>query len=183
MDECGVKSWGRMAHTLQLTVNNRVLSQQSISDCVATGRKIVGHLRQCQLVTSRLRDKQKELGMKTNMLQQDVATRWNSIFFMMKSLLVQKHAFGVYRADHKLPASLSAYQWGLVKNMTSLLVPFEQLTSEISSHLATTADVISSVVALKCLLGKAAERDSGDKRIAKSTLLEAVNNRFGSIFS
>ena len=62
------------------------------------------------------------------MLQQDVATRWNSTFYMMKSLLDP--------------------QWGLVENMTTLLTPFEQLTREISSHLATTANVIYSVVAL-----------------------------------
>ena len=182
MDECGVKSLGCMAHTLQLAVHDGVLSQRSISDCVAIGRKIFGHFRHSQLATSWLRDIQQELGMKTKMLQQDVVTRWNSTFYMMQSLLEQKRALGVYRADHELPASLSAYQWGIVENMTTLLTPFEQLTREISSHLATTADVIPSVVALKRLLSKAAETDSG-VRTAKSTLLEAVNSRFGNTFS
>ncbi|XP_069395941.1 zinc finger BED domain-containing protein 4-like [Paralichthys olivaceus] len=182
MEECGIKSLGCMAHTLQLAVHDGVLSQRSISDCVAIGRKIVGHFRHSQLATSRLRDIQQELGMKTMMLQQDVATRWNSTFYMMKSLLDQKRALGVYGADHELPACLSAHQWGLVENMTTLLTPFEQLTRDISSHLATTADVIPSVVALKRLLSKAADTDSG-VRTAKHTLLEAVNARFGSAFS
>ena len=53
---------------------------------------------------------------------------------------------------------------------------------EISSHLATTVDVIPSVVALKRLLSKAADTDSG-VCTAKHTLLEAVNERFGSAFS
>jgi len=101
---------------------------------VALGRKIVGHFRHSQLATSRLRDIQQELGLKTMMLQQDVATRWNSTFYLMKSLLDQKRALGVYGADHELPACLSAYQWGLVENMTTLLTPFEQLTREISSQ-------------------------------------------------
>ena len=88
--------------------------------------------------------------MKTKMLQQDVTTRWNSTFDMMKSLLDQKRALhGVYGADHELPACFCAYQWGLVENMTTLLNPFEQLTKDISSHLATTADVIPSVLAMK----------------------------------
>ena len=56
MDECGVKSLGCMAHTLQLAVNDGVLSQQSISDCVAIGRKIAGHFHHSQLATSRLGD-------------------------------------------------------------------------------------------------------------------------------
>ncbi|XP_034542641.1 zinc finger BED domain-containing protein 4-like [Notolabrus celidotus] len=182
MDECGVKSLGCMAHTLQLAVHNGVLSQRSISDCVAIGRKIVGHFRHSQLATSRLRIIQQELGMKPKMLQQDVTTRWNSTFYMMKSLLDQKRALGVYGADHELPACFSAYQWGLVENMTTLLTPFEQLTREISSHLATAADVSPSVVALKRLLSKTADTDSG-VGTAKSTLLEAVNERFGSAFS
>ncbi|KAF0043694.1 hypothetical protein F2P81_005031 [Scophthalmus maximus] len=111
------------------------------------------------------------------MLQQEIPTTWNSTFYMMKSLLDQNRAPGVYRADHESPASLSAYQWGLIENMTTFLVPFEQLMREISSHLATTADVIPSVLALKRLLSNAAETDSG-VRTAKSTLLEAVKNRF-----
>lgn len=113
--------------------------------------------------------------MKTNMLKYEVATRSNSTFFMLKSQLDQKCALGVYGADHELPASLSAYQWGLVEHMTMLLVPFKQLTREISSHLSTAAEVIPSVVALKHLLGKAAETNSG-VCTAKSTLLEVVNN-------
>lgn len=182
MEECGVKSLGCMAHTLQLAVHDGVLSQRSISDCVAIGRKIVGHFRHSQLATSRLRGIQQELGTKIMMLQQDVATRWNSTFLMMKSLLDQKRALGVYGADHELPACLSAHQWGLIENMTTLLAPFEQLTREISSHQATTADVIPSIVALKRLLSKTADTDSG-VRTAKHTLLEAVNERFGSAFS
>lgn len=173
-----------MAHTLQLAVHDGVLSQRSVSDCAAIGRKIVGHFCHSQLATSRLRDIQQELGMKTKMLQQDVATRWNSTFYMMKSLLGQKRALGVYGADHELPACFSAHQWGLVENMTTLLTPFEQLTGEISSHSATAADVIPSVVALKRLLSKAADTDSVRRvRTTKNTLLEAVNQRFGSAFS
>ena len=87
MDECSDKSLGCMAHTLQLAVHDGVLSQRSISDCVAIGRKIVGHFCNSQLTTSRLRDIQQELGMKTKMLQQDFTTRWNSIFYMMRSPL------------------------------------------------------------------------------------------------
>ncbi len=50
MDECGIKSLGCIAHTLQLAVHDGVLSQRSISDCVAIRRKIVGHFRHSQLM-------------------------------------------------------------------------------------------------------------------------------------
>jgi len=38
--EYGVKSLGCMAHTLQLAVHDGVLSQRSISDCVALGSSV-----------------------------------------------------------------------------------------------------------------------------------------------
>lgn len=43
-------------------------------------------------------------------MMKDVTTRLNSAFYMMKSLLDQNRALGVYGADHELPACFSAYQ-------------------------------------------------------------------------
>lgn len=80
------------------------------------------------------------------------------------------------------PSSFTAHQWGLAENMVTLLAPFEQLTREISSHRASAADVIPSVVALKRLLSKEAETDSG-VLTAKRTLLQTVNDRFENAFS
>lgn len=110
------------------------------------------------------------MGMKTKMLQQDVPTRWNSTFLMMTTLLEQKRALVMYKAYHGLPVSLNANQWSLIEKITTLLAPFEELTREISSHTATAADVMPSVVALKRFLNKTAETDSGVKT-TKSALL------------
>ncbi|KAL2096795.1 hypothetical protein ACEWY4_006009 [Coilia grayii] len=110
------------------------------------------------------------------MLIQNVATRWNSTFYMMKSLLENKHALAVFATEHALPAraSLTVHQWGLTEKLVTLLAPFEELTKQISSHSSSTADVIPSVVALKRLLSKETEADSG-VRTTKSALLEAVH--------
>lgn len=89
-------------------------------------------------------------------------------------MLDQKRALRVYGAERELPSSFTAHQWGLAETMVTLLAPFEQLPTEISSHRASAADVIRSVVALKQLLSKEAETDSG-VLTAKRTLLEAVN--------
>lgn len=182
MEECGVRSLGCMAHLGQLAVHDAVLSQRSVVDSLAIARKIVGHFKSSPLGTSRLRDIQREMGMKTKMLQQDVPTRWNSTFLMMTTLLEQKRALVMYEAYHGLPVSLNANQWSLIEKITTLLAPFEELTREISSHTATAADVIPSVVALKRFLNKTAETNSGVKT-TKSALLEAVNKRFETTFS
>lgn len=103
---------------------------------------------------SRLGEIQTELGLSKKMLQQDTPTRWNSTFYMMSSLLAQKRALGAYGAEFELPASFTAYQWGLIEHALTLLAPFEELMREISSHTATASDVIPSVEALKRLLNK-----------------------------
>ena len=38
-------------------------------------------------------------------LQQDVATRWNSTFYMLKSLVAHKKALAVYAVEYELPAT------------------------------------------------------------------------------
>ncbi|RXN15512.1 zinc finger BED domain-containing 4-like protein [Labeo rohita] len=182
MYDSGLKSIPCMAHTLQLAVNEGVLSQRSISEITATGRKIVGHFKHSPLAYSRLQDLQKQFGMPSKRLQQDVATRWNSTYYMLQGLLEQKRVLAAYMTDHDLPATLSAHQWMLVENIVSLLAPFEQLTKEISSAQASVAEVIPLIAALKRLLGKEAETDHGVKT-AKKTLLEAVNKRFQDIES
>lgn len=45
MDDCGLNSISCMAHALQLAINEAVLSQRAVSDCIAIGRKIVSHFK------------------------------------------------------------------------------------------------------------------------------------------
>ena len=172
MEDSNLKGIRCMAHTLQLAVNEGVLSQRSIADVIATGRKIVGHFKHSPLAYGRLQAIQEQLGMPPKRLQQDVSTRWNSTYYMLESLFAQKRVLASYIADHDLPATFSAYQWVLIEN-----IPFEQITKEISSSGASVADVIPLLAALKRLLGKEAETDHG-VRTTKSALLDAVNTRF-----
>ena len=163
MKECGVASLGCMAHSLQLAVNKAVLSQRAVSDYVATGRKIVRHFRQSQVVSSALRKLQEQLQVPQPRLQQDIDTRWNSTFYMLKSLVAQKQAIAAYAVEHHLPATLNAHQWTLVKNMLIILDPCEQLTRNISKATASAADVIPSIQALTRLLKQTVPTDHGVK--------------------
>ncbi|KAJ8391358.1 hypothetical protein AAFF_G00089880 [Aldrovandia affinis] len=169
-----------LAHTLQLAVHEGLLSQRSINDVTANARKIVGHFKHSPLAYSRLHDIQENMGQGRKRLQQDVPTRWNSTYYMLESLIEQRRALGAYGAEHELPATLSAYQWGLIENVLTLLAPFEQLTKQISKATATAADIIPEVTALKRLLAREAETDRGVGTL-KATLLEAVQTRFRDI--
>lgn len=182
MKDAHLPSLPCMSHTLQLVVQEGVLSQRSIGDIIAIGRRIVGHFKHSQLAYSRLQTIQKQLGQDPKRLQQDVPTRWNSTLYMLRSLLEQKRALCTYGADYDLPATLTASQWKLVENMISLLAPFEELTNQISSSSASAADVIPATRALRRLLRKTADTDQGVKT-SKATLLDALERRFSDIES
>lgn len=81
-----LKGIGFMAHTLHLAVNEGVLSQCSVKDVLAIGRRIVGHFKHSELAYSRLQSMQDQFGTPIKRFQQDVSTRWNSTFYMLQSL-------------------------------------------------------------------------------------------------
>ncbi|KAJ8353287.1 hypothetical protein SKAU_G00208540 [Synaphobranchus kaupii] len=180
MDSMRVRNLGCVAHTMQLVVNEGLLSQRAVSDAVASGRQIVGHFKHSPLAYSRLQDIQLEMNMPPKRLQQDVKTRWNSTYYMIESLVEQKRALSAYTADHELPTTLTTSQWGLLEKTMTCLKPFEEFTRKVSSATASTADVIPSVTVLKRLLSMETEADSGVKTM-KKTLLEAVNKRFSTV--
>ena len=50
MRDAGVASYGCFAHSLQLVVNDIVLSQKSVSDLLAICRQVVGHFKRSTVV-------------------------------------------------------------------------------------------------------------------------------------
>ena len=142
MEEAQLPSLPCFAHTLQLAINDSILSQRTIKDILAIGRRLVGHFKHSTLAYGRLKDVQLELAMVPKRLQQDVPTRWNSSYYMLQSLREQKRALSAYVADYELPATFTANQWGLIDNLLSILEPFEELTRENSKSCASAADVI-----------------------------------------
>nr|XP_043897683.1 zinc finger BED domain-containing protein 4-like [Solea senegalensis] len=99
---------------------------------------------------------------------------------MVESLLEQKRSISAYGADHDLPVTLTANQWALLEKTITVLVPFEELTRQISSSTSSAAEVIPSVTVLKRLLARENQGDTGIKTM-KTTLLEAVQKRFKTI--
>ncbi|KAJ8256066.1 hypothetical protein COCON_G00199300 [Conger conger] len=174
MTDAGLPSLPCAAHTLQLVVHEGLLSQKSVADAVAVGRKIVGHFMHSDLAYSRLEDIQLQINQPTKRLQQDVQTRWNSTFYMIQSLVEQKRALGIYEYD--LPDNLITSQWTLLEKTASVLGPFEELTRRVSSSDAMAADVIPAITVLRRFLSRETEEDDGIK--TKGTLSAAVMKRF-----
>lgn len=72
-------------HTLNLVVQSSLKFHQAISKCVA-----VEHFKKSELACTKLKDKQKQIGCKDNMLVQDASTRWNSTYAMLSRLQEQR---------------------------------------------------------------------------------------------
>lgn len=178
MDDLGVPSLGCVVHSLQLVVNEELLSQRSMNDAIASARKIVGHFKHSPLAYSRLEDIQRKFQTPLKHLQQDVKTRWNSTYYMIQSILEQKRTLCAFAADHELAAMLMENHWALLEKTMIVLSPFEELTQTISSSSSTTADIIPRVSVLKHLLSQGRNTEI---KTMKSTLLQAVNTRFVNI--
>lgn len=178
MTEAGLPSLPCVAHILQLTVNEGLLAQRSVT--VAVGRKIIGHFKHSALAYSHLEDIHLQLSQPIKRLQQDVQTRWKSTYYMLQSLMEQRRALGVFGSEHELPNNLTTQQWALLEKTMCVLAPFEELTRKVSSSEALASDVIPAVTVLLRLLTKETDEDHGIKTM-KGTLTAAVQRRFSDV--
>ena len=174
-----IPSLGCFAHTLQLCVRDGLLSQRAVSDIVTVSRKLVGHFKHSSSATSRLKELQAELGLPHHQLIQDVSTRWNSTFYMLRRLCEQRRALSVYCSEVDGASCPTAYRWSIAENVVSLLAPFEECTRDVSSDAARIFVVIPLVAILRNILSRYGN-DAGVKTL-KSSLLESVNERFANI--
>ena len=125
---------GCFAHTLQLVVNDGVLSQRAVIDLLSTSKKIVEHFRQSCLATSRIKDIQLNLGLPQHHLIQDEPTRWNSTLYMMKRIVEQKMALGAYAMEYTIP-QFTSYQLDLANKVINVLSSVEEITQSISASI------------------------------------------------
>jgi len=114
------------------------------------------------------------------MSEQDIATRWNSTFYMLRRLLEQKKAIIHYSTEHDISATLTKHQWGLLEKVVEMLRPFEEITRQIISDEAMLADVVPIVTAVKMTLAKQTN-DSGVQTM-KSVMLAEIDERFTDMY-
>ena len=74
MQAASLPSLGCFAHSLQLVVEDGVLSQRAVIDVLATCRTIIGHFKHSSVAYGRLCSIQERLGVPQHLLQQDVRT-------------------------------------------------------------------------------------------------------------
>jgi len=178
----GIPSLGCFVHTVQLCVHDGLLSQRAVSDILSIARKLVGHFKHSSSATNHLKELQAELSLPAHQLIQDVCTRWNSTFYMLRHLCEPRRALSVYCSEVDGAASLSAHQWSIADNIVQLLAPFEECTREVSGDTARISLVthFTLVEVLRNILSREGANDAGIKTL-KATVLESLNACFADI--
>ena len=105
MRDAGVASYGCFAHSLQLVVNDGMLSQRSVSDLLAICRQAVGHFKRSTVAYDKLNVIQRNLGLPEYHLKQDEPTRWNSSLYTLELVKEQKMALAAYGTDESISAA------------------------------------------------------------------------------
>ena len=127
MQEASLPSLGCFIHSLQLVVEDGMLSQCAVIDILATYRATVGHFKHSSVAYGHLCSIQEHLGVLQHRLQQDVHTRWNSSLYKVKSVIEQKMSLAAYVIETGI-VTLSPTQLDLEENTVAAFSPIEELT-------------------------------------------------------
>ena len=178
MTEANLPSLGCFAHTLQLVVNDGLLSQRVVKDLLAICRSIVGHFKHSSVAYHKLAQIQDNLNLPKHKLKQDVSTRWNSALYMVESILEQKMALAAYAVENNI-TQLTPTQLEIAKRMVLVLTPVEEITQSISKETATLSVVIPNIRALL----RTWEKQDNDQgiRTMKGEMIKSLKSRFAGV--
>ena len=166
-------------HVLQLIIKDSLFSQRAIKDMLANCRKMCGHFNHSSLACSALKQIQKELdpSLATALLPvQDVPTRWNSTYLMLKRMEILKRSLQLYTANQNGIVALTTNEWNLLKKVIIILQPFYIVTTNISKSKSIISSVIPHVCALHSYLSSSAETDRGVQTL-KNELKSSLEKR------
>lgn len=182
-----------IAHTLNLAINDcmkddisadfdepELYNSPNLQDLLSKCRAIVAHFKHSDKSSYKLREGQKQMGLPELKVIQDVATRWNSQYYMMSRLLELKIPLSAaIVAISNPPNNLLNEEWTVIEDVVKILKPVEQATQTISAEkyptLSSTIPLISS---MKDLIRRKNPISEAGKKLQKR-LLSVLEKRLG----
>ncbi|XP_029653797.1 zinc finger BED domain-containing protein 4-like [Octopus sinensis] len=178
----GIESQSCFLHSLQLSINESIFSQEDVKNIISTSRDIVSHFNHSALAISKLTNLQTQLNLPVHKLKQDINIRWNSTYYMLSRVIEQRKAPVTYAIDNNL-SILSDIQWITAEKIVKILKPFEEITIEASKRSATASMIIPSIKTILLFLEKA--KESCEFYEIKETiekLMSSIDKRFTFYF-
>ncbi|XP_065684261.1 zinc finger BED domain-containing protein 4-like [Hydra vulgaris] len=152
--EAGYNSLPCFLHTLQLVLNDTVFAQIYIKNISTTCKNIVTHFNHSPSSFEAYRKYQTQYQVPQNRFKQDIATRWNSQYFMFKRIFEQKRALIPFCCDNdnsKLK-SLENNEWIILEKLQRFLKMFNDITNLLSKCEAIASAMIPTVQVIQTML-------------------------------
>ena len=178
---------GCLNHILQLVIKDELLEKPSIKSLIKICRHICTFSNQSVQLSQLVVTKQMEAGKEKSrclLLLQDVVTRWNSTFLMLKRFLELKPVIQAILVDQdwqkKLDVSLTNADWNLMEKVVKVLEVFYEATLRLSSSSACISDVIPTITGLLYTLSPGGDREDQGVKDFKRKLKASVTERLGA---
>uniref|UniRef100_A0A669DC03 BED-type domain-containing protein n=1 Tax=Oreochromis niloticus TaxID=8128 RepID=A0A669DC03_ORENI len=122
------------AHILNLIVRKGI-QQSQIQEIIRKVKAIIEYTRRSTVASAKLRETQQQMGQPQLRLKQDVPTRWNSTYYMLKRIAeVKDPLISTLALVNPQLQTLSLEEWEMVKETCEVLQPFEEVTVELSAE-------------------------------------------------
>ena len=183
--EAGMPRVPCFSHTLQLAVNDG-LKITAAARAIAAGRRVVAHFSHSAMSTQALKEHQSRMGSsKPLSLIQDVATRWNSSYFMLKRLLELRIPLyatifdeRVTKVGDRVKLDIKDADWAVMELLVPILEPLAEATELLTKEDRPTASSVYMLLShlLRGLV--VSEGASATERGVKEAIATGLRKRF-----
>ena len=132
---CGIGSSGFdsltcFIHTVQLAINECILTQGYVADTITKCKKLAAHFSRSNLACMKLREIQGRLKKKELRIIVDNSTRWNSVYLMLKRIVELKTDLIIYCSENSRNCDIQFenLEWTLMQKTVGLLKIFYDMT-------------------------------------------------------
>jgi hypothetical protein len=179
---CLFESAGCLNHSLQLVIKKELFELESVETLIDKCRKLCSHASHSNpFYTELYKQQELQMGNKNRLgLKNDVATRWNSTFYMLERILHLKPAIAATLLN--LPSSgveFTREDWNICEKVVQILGIFEEATKLLSGR----ESCISSCIPIVTTIIQSLENSSADDELAamKHALKAAMEVRFAKV--